>query len=156
MKFKRMERFERAAWTQRGLAMATSKPARLAKKLQEKYPLISDQLPAPKPFDADAELSRRQSLLDSTEARQRAHEARCWRKARGNFFRATPDQQEAIRSTWKGWRGPLTAFYFGYVVDVATGEYEARCQRARDKERARSMEIRARERQAQTLQLQFG
>jgi hypothetical protein len=67
MKFKRMERFERAAWTQRGLAMATSKPARLAKKLQEKYPLISDQLPAPKPFDADAELSRRQSLLDSTE-----------------------------------------------------------------------------------------
>lgn len=155
MKFKRMERFERATWTKRKLALATSKPERVSQKLHNDYPLIADQLPVPKAFDADAELARRQALQDSAQVRQRAHEARCWRAARGNFFRATPEQQEAIRSAWRAWRGPLTAFYFGYVVDVATGEYEARCKSARDRERELTLAIRAQVLKAQTLPLQF-
>ena len=44
MKFKRLERYEVAAWTPRKLALATSKPARMAKKLESTYPLIAEQL----------------------------------------------------------------------------------------------------------------
>ena len=136
MKFKRLERYEVAAWTPRKLALATSKPARMAKKLESTYPLIAEQLPQPKAFDADAELARRQASSDKHEASDRARVASLWRKARANYFKATAQQQQEIRTAWEGWTGPLTAFYFGYVVDVATGEFEARSQRTREASKA--------------------
>lgn len=67
--------------------------------------------------------------------------ARHWRCARRQYFASTPAQRDAIRSAWLAWRGPLTALYFQYLVDVETGVMQKRteCMRRRDSELRRAI-----------------
>ncbi len=128
MRFQPTPRYEPLNWTPRKQALAASRPARDLAKARAALPLLADQLPEPAPVDLDALAARRQALLASAEARMRAMTARHWRAARRDYFAATETQREAIRAAWAAWRGPLTALYFRYVVDLHTGVTEARSQ----------------------------
>lgn len=127
MKFKRMERYEDFEWTKRKLAFASNRLNREQSKIDANYPLIADQVaPLTPAFDADNEALARNARIKSSEARMRALYARVWKESRRDFFRATPEQMQAIRDDWRTWRGPLTSMYFRYVVDLHTGVVEQR------------------------------
>lgn len=137
MRFHPLPRYEALNWTPRKQALAASRPARELAKARAALPLLADQLPEPAPVDLDALAARRQALLAASEARMRAMTARHWRAARRDYFAATEVQRAAIRAAWAAWRGPLTALYFRYVVDVHTGVVEARSQAFRRREAER-------------------
>lgn len=44
--------------------------------------------------------------------------------------------QAAIQAHWRVWRGPVTCWYFRYVVDLHTGALEARTRAMREREAA--------------------
>lgn len=134
MRFERVERYGRYAWTKRKQAMALSRPEREAAKLRKALPLLADQIHAVGVVDLDAEEQARQAHLDRAEQSMRALYARVWRTARRNYFAATEEQREAIRQHWAAWRGPVTCMYFTYVVDVHTGAYEERSRKMRERE----------------------
>lgn len=134
MRFHPLPRYEGFNWTPRKQALAASRPARELAKARAALPLLVDQLPEPAPVDLDALAARRQTLLAAADARMRALTARYWREARRDYFAATQAQRAAIHAAWAAWRGPLTALYFRYVVDLHTGVVEARSQAFRLRE----------------------
>lgn len=134
MRFAKTERYERLNWTDRKKKMAASRPARDLAKARAALPLLADQLEAAPPVDLDVEAERRQARLDAAEHRMRELAAKHWRNARRQYFAATPAQRDAIRSAWAAWRGPSTARYFQYLVDVETGVMEQRSERMRRRE----------------------
>ncbi len=141
MRFERVERYGRFAWTKRKQAMALSRPEREAAKLRKALPLLADQIHAVGVVDLDEEEQARQAHLDRAEQSMRALYARVWRTARQNYFAATEEQREAIRQHWAAWRGPMTCMYFTYVVDVHTGAYEERSRKMREREAAVRREV---------------
>lgn len=143
MKFKRMERYEPVVMTTRKLTNAARRVANQCAKLASDYPLFSDQLEQPAPFDPDHELHKRQRLQKAAEARMRALEAKHWRKARREYFQATPEQRTAIMAAWNTWRGPLRASNFQYLVDVHNGTMEARSRKFREDQAAIARSIAA-------------
>lgn len=60
-------------------------------------------------------------------------QAKHWRKGRSLYFAADPVTRQRIRTNWLAWTGPARPGYFIYVVEVATGAYEARAQFLRQK-----------------------
>lgn len=141
MRFAKTERYEPLNWTDRKKKMAASRPARDLAKARAALPLLAEQLEAAPPVDLDVEAQRRQERLDVAERRMREMTARHWRCARRQYFASTPAQRDAIRSAWLAWRGPLTALYFQYLVDVETGVMQKRteCMRRRDSELRRAI-----------------
>jgi hypothetical protein len=79
-----------------------------------------------RPRLAAAEADMRAAAHRAAEQRWRDFEARVWRESRRDARAATPQQQAAIRAHWQAWRGPATALYFRYVVDLYTGVIELR------------------------------
>lgn len=144
MRFTRKVRYEDFNWTPRSLAMAKSKPARQQKKMEDQFPLLAAVLPPPAAFNEEQEFEQRRSRLKRIDAEDRARCARLWRACRRDFFAATDEQKEAIRKAWAAWQGPTTGLYFRYVVDVATGVYEARSNALRAHEAQLRREARAR------------
>jgi len=137
MKFQRVERYERFAWTKRKQTMALSRPERHAEKLRRKLPLLADQIEAEaEVIDLDAEERIRQERQDNSEKRMRAFYARVWREARADYFAATNAQREAMRAHWAAWTGPATCLMFRYVVDEHNGTTEARMRRMRERDAA--------------------
>lgn len=127
MRFQRCERYECFEWTKRKLAFASNRRSREVTKIEERYPLLAEQIePFTPTFDADNEAHARNARIQSSEARMRALYARVWKESRRDFFRATPEQKQAIREAWLAWTGPVTCLYFRYVVDLHTGVMEQR------------------------------
>lgn len=153
MRFTRYARYEDFDWTPRKLAMARSKPQRLQKKVEEQFPLLAALLPPPPSFDEEGELTRRRERNRKTEIDQRARLARLWRDCRRDFFAATEEQKELIRKAWAEWRGPTTASYLRYVVDLHTGVHEARSVLFRQREERSRIELLKRLRAQATLEL---
>lgn len=118
MRFTPYGRADAFAWTSRKLANAAKRGDRIAKREQDRYPLLADQLVKPAQFDADAESARR------------------------DMQAATLDQQAGIRAAWLAWRGPTTATYFRYIVDLHTGVVEQRSSAHKAREGAIRAEVR--------------
>lgn len=133
MKFTRFERYEPVTMTER------KRLAFLRKQEREKsrYPLFPDQIEVK---SLDGEMERRQQSLRASETRMRELRARIWREARRDYWAATPEQRDAIRVKWEGWRGGREPNYFRYVVDVCIGVMEERARQMRERDR----ELRAR------------
>ncbi|MEF9946821.1 MAG: hypothetical protein RR800_00515 [Comamonas sp.] len=141
MKFKRMERYEPVVMTARKLGNAARRVVKQCTQLASDYPLFSDQLEQPAPFDADHELKKRQKLQEAAETRMRAAQAKHWRQARRDYFQATPEQRIAIMAAWNTWRGPLRASNFQYLVDVHNGTMDARSRKFREEQAATARRI---------------
>jgi hypothetical protein len=119
------------------------RPARQAQKVASDYPLIAEVLETPPPFDLARETEQRCHRRLQSEQRMRALHARVWRESRRDYFGATEEQRELIRSAWNDWTGPTTSLYFRYVVDLHTGVMEARSERFRVAEQQRRLQARA-------------
>lgn len=141
MRFERKARWGTFAWTPRKRAAAASHGARVQARQQARYPLIADQFAPPPPFDEDAEARIRTDAHRATEQLHRDFEARVWKESRRDARAATPEQQQAIRKHWQAWRGPATALYFRYVVDLHTGVLERRQQASRTRDRAIAQQV---------------
>lgn len=126
MRFERKRRWGTFAWTPRKLAAAQSHGARVKARLEQWCSLLSDQFSQPQRFDADVEACIRAQAHQATEQRLRDFEARVWRESRRDARNATAEQQAAIREHWLAWRGPATALYYRYVVDLHTGALDER------------------------------
>lgn len=135
MRFSKKERYGEIEWSARMLAMAKSKPERLAKKDRERLPLFADQIEAGPAVDIKDQMQRRQHQYDAAEKRMRDLDAKHWRKGRAIYFGATPDQRAQIQEQWNAWRGPLKPGYFIYVAECVTGIYEQRAQACRQRDR---------------------
>lgn len=118
-------------WTQRKLAMASSKGERDRAREAARLPLFADQVPAAPRFDLQAETAARQAHQDRSIQSQRDFDARVWREARRDYFAAAPEIRARIRAAWSTWRGPTTCLYFRYVVDEATGVMQRRAEAQR-------------------------
>lgn len=124
-------RVEPYQWTARKLALAASKPERQRRKEQERLPLLADLVPAAPAFDLEAEQRARDAAHVRSIQTMRDLEAKHWRRGRALYFSADLATRERIRARWLAWRGPAKPGYFIYVVEVETGEYEARAERMR-------------------------
>lgn len=141
MRFQRFQRYEAFQWTPRSLVMAASRQTRDETKIQKRYPLIAQQMQAARdPFDADKELQLRNARAQSSDLRMRQLQAKHWRNARSDYFKATPEVQAAIRLDWQNWRGPLRPLYYQYVVDLHTGVVQQR----RDKFKQEQLQLQQR------------
>lgn len=105
-----------------------------------RYPLFPDQIAV---RSLDEEVSRRLLSRQSAECNMRTFHARVWRESRRDYWRASEEQRAAIRLMWNGWRGPLDATYFRYVVDFCTGVMAARDERMRADRMARARSVEA-------------
>ena len=121
MKFKPYGHSEGFAWTSRKLANAQKRGERVARREQERYPLLADQFPVVEPLNADIEAERRDAMMKASEQTMRDFHARVWRESRRDAQKSTAGQREAIRTAWLAWTGPLTSVYFRYIVDLHTG-----------------------------------
>lgn len=128
-------RLEPYRWTARKLALAASRPERQRRKEQERLPLLASlQPPAPAPaFDLEAEQRARDAAHARSIQTMRDLQAKHWRHGRALYFAADPATRARIQANWLAWTGPAKPGYFIYVVEVATGAYEARAQRMREK-----------------------
>ena len=135
MRFTPYSRPSQFTWTARKLAAAQSKPDRQALQQDRQYPLLVGLLPNPAPFDIQVETERRRLTDMQQAATMRDFHAGVWKAARRDFFAASSEQQNAIRSAWCDWTGPSTSTYFRYVVDLHTGIMEARSIAFRTRER---------------------
>ena len=153
MRFSPFGRAQMFAWTSRKLAIAQGRGARVAKREQQRYPLLADQTPAPQPFDADLEARRQDANLRESDQRIRNFHARVWREARRDFQRGTSEQREAIRSAWRAWAGPVTSIYFRYIVDLHTGVMDLRAAAMNKQTSAFRINLARAHRAQQTLEL---
>jgi len=129
MRFDRhAHRVEPYRWTARKLALAASKPERQRRKEQERLPLLATLQPPAPAFDLEAEQRARDVGHARSIQTMRDLEAKHWRKGRSLYFAADPATRKRIRANWLAWTGPARPGYFIYVVEVATGAYEARAQ----------------------------
>lgn len=131
-------RVEPYRWTPRKLALAASRPERQRRKEQQRLPLLAELVPPAPVFDAAAEQRARNAAHVRSIQTMRDMDAKHWRKGRALYFAADEPTRQRIRDKWLAWRGPAKPGYFIYAVEVETGEYEARAQRAR----ARDAEMR--------------
>lgn len=129
-------RVEPYRWTARKLALAASKPERQRRREQERLPLLAELVPPAPAFDLEAELRARDAAHVRSIQTMRDLDAKHWRHGRTLYFAADIATRERIRANWLAWKGPATPGYFIYVVEVATGEYEARADRARERNAA--------------------
>lgn len=127
-------RVEPYRWTARKLALAASRPERQRRKEQQRLPLLANLVPAAPAFDLEAERRARDAAHARSIQSMRDLAARHWRRGRCLYFAADQAIRERIRADWLAWRGPATPGYFIYVVEVATGAYEARLQRLREQD----------------------
>ena len=141
MRFSPFGHAEGFAWTSRKLAAAQGRGARDAKRAQERYPLLAEQLPIPAPLDADAEAARRDLEMRESEQRIRDFHARVWRQARHDFQQAYPEQKAAIRAGWQAWTGPVTSLYYRYMVDLHLGVMRQRTDAMRARDRAARIKL---------------
>ncbi len=131
MRFKRIDRFDYSGLSVKKVAAMKHRQARE----RAKYPLFSDQIAEQQaPIDISAEERHRRAMFEKDQQESRGMHARFWRKARSQYFAATPEQREAIRAEWNRWAGPLDSGYFIYVVEKHTGEADRRVaeMKARD------------------------
>lgn len=126
-------RVEPYRWTARKLALAASKPERQRRKEQDRLPLLAEFVPPAPAFDLEAEQRARDAANARSIQTMRDLDAKHWRHGRAIYFQADAPTRERIRAKWLAWRGPATPGYFIYVAEVETGQYEARAQRARDR-----------------------
>ena len=129
MKFDRRQRVSSFEWTSRMLQAAETRAERRRQREISYYPLFVEQVPSCAPFDPHVEARLRDQCARQAEHRMRALLARVWHESRRDMQRASPMQRQAIREGWDNWRGPRTATYFRYVVDLHTG---VAAQRSRD------------------------
>ncbi|HEP8974325.1 TPA: hypothetical protein VDU83_006754 [Pseudomonas aeruginosa] len=133
---KHPHRVEPYRWTPRKLAMAASKPERQRRKEQERLPLLADQIPPAPAFDLEAEQAAREAAHVRSIQTMRDIDAKHWRHGRALYFAADEATRARIRADWMAWKGPAKPGYFIYVVEVATGAYEARMREGRERDRA--------------------
>lgn len=144
MLFDKRPRSEGFNWTDRKIKILEGRSKRLHKKLQEQYPLLADQIEAPVTITIEDELSRRQIMATQVEQEWRDRVAKLWRKVRGDYFACPREMRTEIRAYWQIWRGPRTAFNFGYVVESFNGVSEAKRLKFKENERAMFERIQAR------------
>lgn len=121
-------RVEPYHWTARKIALAAGKPERQRRKEQERLPLLAELVPPAPAFDFAAERHKRDAAHCRSIQTMRNLEARHWRRGRALYFSADLATRERIRAKWLQWVGPAKPGYFIYVVEVETGEYEARAR----------------------------
>lgn len=126
-------RVEPYQWTPKKLALAASKPERQRRKEQKRLPLLAELIPAAPVFDLQAEQAARDAAHVRSIQATRNLEAKHWRQGRAMYFATDEPTRARIRADWMAWRGPARPGYFIYLVEVATGVYEARAQIARQK-----------------------
>jgi len=144
MLFDKRPKFDGLNWTDRKIKMLESRPKRQQEKLQNKYPLFADQIEAPVAIMIDQELSRREIVATQIEQEWRDREAKSWRKVRADYFSCSCEMRSEILSYWITWRGPRTAFNFGYVVEQFNGVSESKRLKFEEDERVMYERILAR------------
>lgn len=138
MRFDRRPKFEEYTWTRRKLQAFMQRAARRRQRLERAAPLLATVLHeepsvAPNP---DVELAQRQASAAASEQRMRDLDAKHWRQARSAYFACPAELRAVVRRAWLQWRGPATAFYFGYVVSIHDGSREAQLKRLAQEEQA--------------------
>lgn len=131
MKFERYTRYEPLTVTQRRVAAFERK----LEKERARYPLFSDHV-ASEQRTIDAEMTRRQRVIQTTEDRMRSFHAKTWKQSRARFFTLPQDVQAEIRAHWNAWVGPRTSTYFAWTVDRYSGDQDIRVEAAAARQRA--------------------
>jgi hypothetical protein len=140
MRFDRQARPEGFSWTARRQALFLRRGERQKEKLQEAYPLFSDQLELPPSCTLEEEQARRERLFIQAEQRMRDLFAQQWRRTRSEYFACTHEQRARIMEDWVRWPGPAKPGAFSYVIEKHNGVGEEK-SRVRERERAMTARI---------------
>ncbi|TGP40259.1 hypothetical protein EN871_28965 [bacterium M00.F.Ca.ET.228.01.1.1] len=141
MRFDRQARPDGFSWTARRQTLFLRRGERQKEKLQEAYPLFSDQLELPPSRTVEEEQARRERLFIQAEQRMRDLYAQQWRRTRSEYFACTPEQRARIMAEWVRWPGPAKPGAFSYVIEKHNGVGEEKSRAFRERERAMNARI---------------
>ena len=143
MLFERYARYETFTMTDRKIAAFLRKQERE----RSRYPLFPQHIEAEQ-HSLDEEIVKRVRINMNSVQGSRTFRAQAWRRLRAAYFAQPLEVRERIKAEWAAWVGSRSPTYFGWMVDVHSGEQARRVAAANEQTAAIRARIRGHRPQA--------